>query len=96
MRAGSEGGRAGDEGAVGERGEEGEEEAEWMSRPVVKALGPAPERTMARVEGEVERWVKRGGSSCHILFGFVDVVWPLERGGGMVGKVVGRVRLTLL
>lgn len=33
----------------------------------MKALGPAPERMMARVEGEVERWVKRGGSSCHIL-----------------------------
>ena len=33
----------------------------------MKALGPAPERMMARVEGEVERWAKRGGSSCHIL-----------------------------
>lgn len=38
----------------------GEEKA-WTSRPVVKALGPAPERMMARVEGDVERWEKRGG-----------------------------------
>ena len=43
-------------------------DASWRSRPVVKAWSPAPERTMARVEGEVERWEKRGGSSCHILF----------------------------
>ena len=30
-----------------------------VSRPVVKARGPAPERTMAVVEGEEERWVNR-------------------------------------
>lgn len=42
-------------------------DASWTSRPVVKALGPAPERMTARVEGQVERWEKRGGSSCHIL-----------------------------
>lgn len=33
----------------------------------MKALGPAPERMTARVEGEVERNEKRGGSSAHIL-----------------------------
>ena len=44
----------------------GEEKA-WTSRPVVKALGPAPERMMARVEGDVERWEKRGGSSAQTL-----------------------------
>ncbi len=56
---------------VGERTEFWE--ASWTSRPVVKALGPAPERMMARVEGQVERWVKRGGSSCHILFTIISV-----------------------
>ena len=38
---------------LGERGESWD--ASWTSRPAVKALGPAPERMMARVEGEVER-----------------------------------------
>ncbi len=33
----------------------------------MKALGPAPERMTTRVEGEVERWEKRGGNSAHIL-----------------------------
>lgn len=44
----------------GLRVEVGKEKA-WTSRPVVKALGPVPERMMARVEGDVERWEKRGG-----------------------------------
>lgn len=62
-------------------GEEGEEkwlgartlvvEAAATSRPVVKARGPAPERMMARVWGQVERWVKIRGSSSHILRGRV-------------------------
>lgn len=30
-------------------------EASLISRPAVKALGPAPERIMTRTEGEVER-----------------------------------------
>ena len=57
--------------------EEGEGAAEWASgpeveaaatsRPVVKALGPAPERMMARTEGEEERWEKRRGRWSHIL-----------------------------
>ena len=42
-------------------------DASWTSRPVVKALKPAPERIMARVEEEVERWEKREGISFHIL-----------------------------
>lgn len=33
-------------------------EAATMSRPAVKALGPAPEKMMTRTEGEVERWEK--------------------------------------
>lgn len=52
-------------------------EAASRSRPVVKARGPAPERTMARVEGVCERWVKRERSSCHML------------GEGLVGKEEG-------
>ena len=47
-----------------------EVEAAAMSRPAVKALGPAPERMMARTEGEEERWEKRMGRWSHIL-GFV-------------------------
>ena len=50
----------------GFRAELGDEKA-WTSRPVVNALVPAPERMMARVEGEVERWEKRGGSSAQTL-----------------------------
>ena len=42
-------------------------DASWTSRPVVKAFKPAPERIMARVEEEVERWEKREGISFHIL-----------------------------
>lgn len=38
-----------------------------VSRPVVKARGPAPERMMARVVGEVERCSKIVRSSSHIL-----------------------------
>ena len=52
--------------AWGLRAEVGEEKA-WTSRPVVKALEPAPERMMARVEGEVEKWENRGGSSAQTL-----------------------------
>lgn len=45
-----------------------------MSRPAVKALGPAPERMMARMEGEEDRWEKRRGRWSHILGGvsYVD------------------------
>lgn len=44
-------------------------EAAVVSRPVVKARGPAPERMIARVEGSVERWLKIVGSSSHMLLG---------------------------
>ncbi len=44
-----------------------EDEKAWTSRPAVKALEPAPERIMARVEGDVERWEKRGESSVQTL-----------------------------
>ena len=63
---------------VGEDEEEEEEEegtstpdseATWTSSPVVKALEPAPERTMARVDGSWERWSKMERSSSHILIG---------------------------
>ena len=50
----------------GFRLELGDEKA-WTSRPVVNALEPAPERMMARVEGDVERWEKRRGSSAQTL-----------------------------
>lgn len=55
--------------AWGFRAELGDEKA-WMSRPDVKALEPAPESMMARVEGDVERWEKRGGSSAQTLFDY--------------------------
>ena len=32
---------------------------------------------MARVEGEVERWEKRGGSSCHILGTISALSWQI-------------------
>lgn len=32
-----------------------EVDAAWTSRPAVNALGPAPERTMARTDGEAAR-----------------------------------------
>ena len=38
-----------------------------VSRPVVKARGEVEERIMARVVGELERWVKMAESSCHML-----------------------------
>ena len=44
-----------------------EDEKAWTSRPAVKALEPAPERMTARVEGDVERWEKRGESSAQTL-----------------------------
>ena len=86
MRAGSRGVVVGEE-EEGE-GEGGEKwlgartlvvEAAATSRPVVKARGPAPERMMARVWGQVERWVKMRGSSSHILMG----------GEGLAGGFVG-------
>ncbi len=43
-------------------------EAAVVSRPAVKARGPAPERIMARVEGSLERWLKIVGSSSHMLY----------------------------
>ena len=45
----------------------GELEKAAMSRPVVKAAGPDPERMMARQEGVCDRWVKSGGRASHIL-----------------------------
>ncbi len=38
-----------------------------MSRPVLKARGPAPERITARIWGVVVMVWKRRGSACHIL-----------------------------
>lgn len=43
------------------------EVAAVTSRPVVKALGPAPEKIMTRVEGSWERWSNIALSSSHIL-----------------------------
>ena len=39
----------------------------WTSRPAVKALGPAPERIMARVRGSRERKSNIVRRSSHIL-----------------------------
>ena len=78
--------------------EEGERRVgEEMSRPVVKARGEVEVRIMARVEGEVERWVKIAESSCHILgvgkFGFGlwwrkgDEGWDEGEGRGAYGSI---------
>lgn len=80
-------------GVVGEEEEEdrfGSAAKAAVSRPDVKARGPAPERMMARVEGEVERWSKMVRSSSHILrtkgSGSVSVVVRALVRGGFKGK----------
>lgn len=42
------------------------DEAAAMSRPDVKARGPAPERIMQRMVGSAERWEKSGGREDHM------------------------------
>ena len=54
--------RAASEGRSAVAGEEPE-----TSRPAVKALGPAPVRTMARIDEAVERAVKTSRSCVHML-----------------------------
>ncbi len=53
------------EGSEGVRS--GSVEKAVVSRPEVKARGPAPARIMALMVGVVERAEKRWESSCHIL-----------------------------
>ena len=57
-----------------------------VSRPEVKARGPAPERMMARMDGVVERAVKRVDSSCHML----GEMGQWLGGGGGLERVTAR------
>ncbi len=57
--------------------------AEWMSRPAVKARGPAPVRRMARIEGSEESVSKMRRNSCHMLR------WWWLVGSGPGGRYVG-------
>lgn len=63
------------EGGGGAGWDSGPEVMAVMSRPAVKALGPAPERMMARMEGEEDRWEKRRGRWSHILGSVSYVDW---------------------